>query len=139
MLDVTPLRQTTRAVAKADVHLYRPTSAVRWRNSPSHGRTNRRFEGQNPAVGAVIDYALAKKADKISLKVLGVDGTVVNELRATGVPGLHRVVWNLGRTPAPGANSVRLDICSRGFFVPIIEHVCCELGHQIASSTRSRG
>jgi photosystem II stability/assembly factor-like uncharacterized protein len=103
VLDVTPLRQTTRDVAKADVHLYKATSAVRWRNAPSHGRTIRRFEGQNPAVGAVIDYALAKKADKISLKVLDVDGAVVNELRASGGTGLHRVVWNLGRTPAPGA------------------------------------
>jgi photosystem II stability/assembly factor-like uncharacterized protein len=103
VLDVTPLRQTTRDIAKADVHLYKPTPAVRWRNAPNHGRTNRRFEGQNPAVGAVIDYALAKKADKISLKVLDVDGAVVNELRPSGGAGLHRVVWNLGRTPAPGA------------------------------------
>ncbi len=102
VLDVTPLRQTTRAVAKADVHLYKPTPAVRWRNAPSHGGTNRRFEGQNPATGATIDYALARKADKVSLKVLDVNGAVVSELRATGVPGLHRITWNLARTPAPG-------------------------------------
>jgi hypothetical protein len=103
VLDVTPLRQTTREVAKADVHLYKPNSAVRWRNAPSHGGTNRRFEGQNPAIGAAIDYALAKKAEKVSLKVLDVDGAVVSELRATGAPGLHRVTWNLSRSPAPGA------------------------------------
>src|SRR5205807_3810083 len=57
VLDITPLRQTTREVAKADVHLYKPTASVRWRNAPSHGGTNRRFEGQNPPDGAVIDYA----------------------------------------------------------------------------------
>jgi photosystem II stability/assembly factor-like uncharacterized protein len=102
VLDVTPLRQTTREVAKADVFLYKPTSAVRWRGAPSHGGTNRRFEGQNPSSASLIDYALAKKADKIGLKVVGIDGAVVSELRASGAPGLHRVAWDLTRGPGPG-------------------------------------
>src|SRR5262249_60135454 len=34
VLDVSPLRQTTRDVAKADVHLFKPTWAVRWRGHP---------------------------------------------------------------------------------------------------------
>jgi photosystem II stability/assembly factor-like uncharacterized protein len=96
-LDLTPLRQTTREVAKANVHLYKPVSAVRWRNVPSHGGTTRRFEGQNPPAGAMIDYALAKKAGKVSLKILDISGTLVSELRASAAPGLHRVPWNLSR------------------------------------------
>src|SRR5262249_282306 len=82
---------------------YKPTSAVRWRSAPSHGGTTRRFEGQNPPGGSVIDYVLARRADKLSLKILGVDGAVVRELRAPNGPGLHRVAWALPRGPAPGA------------------------------------
>ncbi len=103
VLDVSPLRQTTREVAKAGVHLYKPTSAVRWRSAASHGGTNRRFEGQNPSTGAVIDYALGKKAAKLSLKILDVNGATVSQLPAVGEPGLHRVVWNLTRGSAQGA------------------------------------
>jgi photosystem II stability/assembly factor-like uncharacterized protein len=97
VLDVTPLRQTTRDVAKADAHLYKPTSAVRWRLEPSRGRTNRRFAGQNPPAGTLIDYTLARKAEKVSLKVLDVDGTVLRDLAAAASPGLHRVAWDLSR------------------------------------------
>ena len=103
VLDVSPLRQTTREVAKAGVHLYKPTSAIRWRSAASHGGTNRRFEGQNPNAGAVIDYALGKKADKVSLKIVDVNGATLSQLPAVGEPGLHRVVWNLSRGPAAGA------------------------------------
>jgi photosystem II stability/assembly factor-like uncharacterized protein len=103
VLDVTPLRQTTREVAKADAHLYKPTSAVRWRSAASHGGTNRRFEGQNPSAGATIDYALSKKPARLSLKVVDVNGATVSELRAATDTGLHRVIWDLTRAPARGA------------------------------------
>jgi photosystem II stability/assembly factor-like uncharacterized protein len=96
-LDVTPLRQTTRSVAQEKVHLFRPVTAINWRSAPGHGGTNRRFEGQNPVAGVLIDYALAQKAGKISLKVLDVSGSVVSELRAVPEMGLHRVAWNLSR------------------------------------------
>ena len=96
-LDVTPLRQTTRAIAQAKVHLYKPVVAISWRSAPSHGGTSRRFEGQNPPAGVMIDYALAQKAEKLSLKIVDVTGSLVSELRATPEPGLHRVAWNLSR------------------------------------------
>jgi photosystem II stability/assembly factor-like uncharacterized protein len=96
-LDLTPLRQTTREVAKAKVHLYKPVSAISWRSEPSHGGTNRRFEGQNPPAGVMIDYTLAQKASKLSLKILDVNGALVSELRTVADPGLHRVAWNLSR------------------------------------------
>ena len=96
-LDLTPLRQTTRAVANEKVHLFKPVSAISWRSAPSHGGTNRRFEGQNPPAGVMIDYALAEKAGKLSLKILDVNGALVSELRAPAEPGLHRVAWNLSR------------------------------------------
>jgi hypothetical protein len=44
-----------------------------------------------------------------------------------------------GATSAPPGcrtNTVRLGICSGGFFVPSIEHVCCSPRHQLAPLTR---
>jgi hypothetical protein len=76
-------------VAKADAHLYKPATAVSWRSSPSHGGTNRRFEGRNPQAGVLLDHALAKNAAKVSQRVLDVTGNPVTELRATGDVGRH--------------------------------------------------
>jgi photosystem II stability/assembly factor-like uncharacterized protein len=101
VLDVTPLRQATRDVLRAEAFLFEPGSAIRWRTEPRRGQTNRRYVGQNPARGATLDYALARKAEKIGLKVLDVDGATVRELRASSEPGLHRVVWDLGRAVGP--------------------------------------
>src|SRR5262249_5596308 len=93
--DVSALRQITPEARKADAFLYKPTSAIRWRTEPAHGRTGRRFVGENPPPGAMVYYSLAKKAEKIALKVVDVEGKTVRELEASGSPGLHKVNWNL--------------------------------------------
>jgi photosystem II stability/assembly factor-like uncharacterized protein len=95
ILDVTPLRQATKEAVTADAHLFKPQTAVRWQQDPRRGGTNRRFVGQNPPTGAQLYYALAKPAEKVSLKVLDVEGKTVTQLRASGEPGLHTVTWNL--------------------------------------------
>src|SRR5262249_45129015 len=76
-------------------HLFKPTVAVRWQTEPRHGGTTRRFVGQNPPPGAQLYYSLAKKADKVGLKVVDIEGKTVRELRASAEPGLHRVTWAL--------------------------------------------
>ncbi len=77
---MTALRQITPAVLKESAHLYKPGTAVRWKQEPGRGSTNRRFAGENPPFGASLYYSLAKKADKIGLRVLDIDGSVVREL-----------------------------------------------------------
>src|SRR5205823_9112449 len=71
--DVTALRQVTADVLKANAHLYRPGAAVKWRTEPArgsiYGTGSRKFTGQNPPVGAQLYYSLAKKANKVTLKV----------------------------------------------------------------------
>jgi photosystem II stability/assembly factor-like uncharacterized protein len=99
VLDVTPLRQTTKAILKDPAHLYRPIAAVRWASEPRRGQTMRRFVGQNPSAAMTFDYVLTKPAEKIALKVVDVEGATVRELRAEREPGLHRIAWDLGRTP----------------------------------------
>jgi FlgD Ig-like domain len=97
ILDVAALRQITSAALKDKVHLYKPHTAVRWPREAGRGGTNRRFAGENPPFGASIYYSLAKKADKINLRVLDIDGTVVRELTAPSAPGLHKVAWDTRR------------------------------------------
>ena len=99
ILDISALRQLTPDAIKADAALYRPTSAIRWKAEPARGRTNRRFAGENPTAGGKVYYSLAKKAEKVSLKVLDVDGkTVLRDLTASTEPGLHAATWPLNRT-----------------------------------------
>jgi photosystem II stability/assembly factor-like uncharacterized protein len=113
ILDVTPLRQMTAEVLKAQAHLFKPTAAVRWHMEPSHGRTNRRFVGQNPPFGAEIYYLLQKKADKIGLKVLDFEGKTVRDIEVKGDPGLHRVVWDLARGQQSGARGQESGVRGR--------------------------
>jgi photosystem II stability/assembly factor-like uncharacterized protein len=107
ILDITPLRQMTADVLKAQVHLFKPIAAVRWQMEPPHGRTNRRYVGENPPLGAEVYYLLQKKADKISLKVVDFEGKTVRDLLASGDAGLHRIVWDLARTPNRPAGAGR--------------------------------
>jgi photosystem II stability/assembly factor-like uncharacterized protein len=112
VVDISGLRQINPEVLKADATLMRPTLAIRWRSEPRRGGTNRRFVGENPPNGAQIYYALGKKAEKASLKIVDVDGKTVRELTASTEPGFHRVLWNLSRAPqaqrpegGPGASA----------------------------------
>jgi hypothetical protein len=100
ILDVTPLRQLTPEVLKAPAHLFKPNVAIRWLAEPRRGGTTRRFVGENPPTGAQLYYMLANKADKVTLKVLDVEGKLVRELRASDQPGLHRIAWDLTRPAA---------------------------------------
>jgi photosystem II stability/assembly factor-like uncharacterized protein len=97
VLDVSALRQMTPEALAAAAYLYKPTTAVRWQREPRRAGNNHRFVGQNPADGATLYYSLTKKADKVSLKVVDIDGKTVRELTAAATPGLHRVNWNLTR------------------------------------------
>jgi photosystem II stability/assembly factor-like uncharacterized protein len=106
IMDVSPLRQMKPETLEATAYLYKPTSAVSWARQPRHAGTNRRFVGRNPDPGTAIYFSLTKKPEKISLKIVDIDGKTVRDLTqvvATSTePGLHRVAWDLSRTPAAG-------------------------------------
>jgi photosystem II stability/assembly factor-like uncharacterized protein len=109
VLDIKPLRQMSTEVLKAKVHLFEPNPGVRWRTEPQraspYGNGSRRFIGDNPPPGTQIYYSLAKKADKVNLKVVDYAGKTVRELEAKTDPGLHRVAWNLTRPVAGPAGA----------------------------------
>jgi photosystem II stability/assembly factor-like uncharacterized protein len=112
--DLAPLRQWNDAVAKADVHLFSPSPARRFRGGSGRGS----FQGQNPPSGAILYYQLAKPQQAVSLEVLDASGKVVRTYKSEEevIPdkplperperdekpevmpkeaGLHRFVWDL--------------------------------------------
>lgn len=106
ILDVTALRQLTpTVVASSEPRLLNPSTAVRWQTVP--GGTGpffgsmRKFTGTNPPRGALIDYVLPRKAQRVTLNVKDVAGRNIAELKASNEPGLHRVSWNLQTISLP--------------------------------------
>jgi S1-C subfamily serine protease len=95
VLDVSALRQLKPDQLAATPVLYQPSTTMRWRSQPAHGRTNRRFNGQNPTLGAQIYYSLPKAAEKVSIKILDIAGNTLRELPGRKDPGLNRVTWDL--------------------------------------------
>jgi hypothetical protein len=81
------------------VHLYEPNTVVRWRIAPSVGTGGgaQRFRGENPARAGQVFYSLAKKPERISLKIVDVAGQTVRDLQASNDVGLHHVSWDLTR------------------------------------------
>ena len=92
--DVSALHQLAPAHLTETPNLYKPTTAIRWRREATRGTTNRRFIGENPAAGAAIYYALPKKAESVSLKILDVSGQTLREIRGSNEAGLQRVSWD---------------------------------------------
>jgi photosystem II stability/assembly factor-like uncharacterized protein len=106
VLDVTALRQLAGPAVHDRAYLYQPAPAVRWRIEPSrgsiYGTGSRRFVGDNPPRGAELFYSLTKKADKVTIRVIDINGKTLKELPGKVEPGLHKVVWDLtGVAPRP--------------------------------------
>jgi hypothetical protein len=94
ILDVTALRQMASESVKEKPTLYKPNTLVRWQDMPGRGRSGRRFVGQNPPTTAQVYYSLPKKAEKVTLRFVDIDGKQVGEMNAPGDGGLHRIAWD---------------------------------------------
>lgn len=105
ILDVTPIRQMTRKTFTADAHLFKPNNRIYWRPEPSRGDSGaRRFVGENPNDQAEIFYLLREPAQRVSLEIQDLSGELIRTLEPKREAGLHRVTWDLRRTP-PEASS----------------------------------
>ncbi len=97
--DITPLHQFSAQQMEAAAHLYKPTTAIRWRREPSRGGTNRSYAGENPPSGAILYYSLSKKAKEAVVRIANAEGATIREIRGPIEPGLHRVAWDLISSP----------------------------------------
>ena len=100
--DLTPLNQLSPGHLSETAALYRSAPTIRWKREPARGGTNRRFSGSNPAAGATIYYALPKKAEQVSLKIMDASGQTIRELQGAKEAGLQRVSWDLQIQPPRG-------------------------------------
>jgi photosystem II stability/assembly factor-like uncharacterized protein len=128
--DITPLRQISQSVEKADAYLFKPASAYRVRRDTYTDTPLPPDEpmGQNPPDGAIIDYWLAQSASgPVTIEILDAKGKLVRRyssedkaeptmeaLEKQAIPlywirmpkvlsaeaGMHRWVWDL-HYPAP--------------------------------------
>jgi hypothetical protein len=126
--DVTPLRQVDAAVAREEVWLFTPATAVRVRPAGFTGTPMPRDEprAENPPLGATLDYVLSRvPAGAVTLSILDEKGDLVRRYSSAdklpalsreerrlapewlsppvvlpATPGMHRTVWPL-RYPAP--------------------------------------
>jgi photosystem II stability/assembly factor-like uncharacterized protein len=123
--DVSPLRQFTDEVTKADAHLYTPSTAFRMQNEEDAPKPV--LSGQNPPPGAVVYYYLKNEPKgETTLEILEPAGNVVRKFSSAKVAsldepldpedkkpekeikpevGLNRFVWDLrceGASRVPG-------------------------------------
>jgi photosystem II stability/assembly factor-like uncharacterized protein len=125
--DLTPLRQITSAITTAHAYLFQPATAIRVRRD-QNGDTPFPPEmpaGENPPMGAVIDYCLnSAPTGDITLAIYDGTGSLVRQFSSAPIPastepppnvpdywlerltplekspGMHRFVWDL-RYPSP--------------------------------------
>ncbi len=93
------LQELTPAVSAKASYLFtiQPARQIRTANLRPHAG-DMIFRGQNPADGALIDYWLGADSSTVALTVSDAAGAPVQTLRATGMRGVNRVVWNLRHT-----------------------------------------
>ncbi len=129
--DITPLRQVTPEVTRADVHLFRPQQAwrFRWNKNTDTPLPQEEPAGENPPDGAIVHYLLGPGASgPVTLEILDASSAVVRRFSSTDPPeplvegrntpdywlrphqplqstlGLHRFVWDLHHERPPVAN-----------------------------------
>ncbi len=84
--DITPLREISEQVAKAEAHLFKPARAWRVRRNTNTDTPLPPEEpvGQNPPDGAVLDYYLGQTASgPVTLEILDSAGKLVRRFAST--------------------------------------------------------
>ena len=79
--DVSPLRQYSDEIAKHDVHLYTPATAMRFQNPSDDGDSARHvLVGENPPAGSLIYYFLKEKPKgETTIEILDSTGIVIRK------------------------------------------------------------
>ena len=100
--DLTPLQQWTGAAVDADVHLFPPRPAWRFRDSTTPvSMSDDPTVGQNPPYGASINYVLkSAPVGPVTVTIADQSGEVVRRLTGTKAAGVNRVAWDLRGEPS---------------------------------------
>ncbi len=103
--DVTPLRELTADVARADRVLYTPRPTYRLEGGGFGGGGAAAGVGENPPAGVMVHFFLREPpAGEVKLEVLAADGKLVKAFSTSArergerlevTAGMNRFVWNL--------------------------------------------
>ena len=98
--DITPLEQLTPDVPNADVHLFHPRQAYRFRKIHEYrGSSQDHSWGHNPPYGASINYYLKDISKRAKITILDDSGRVVRSFSVPVKKGINRVWWDLRYPP----------------------------------------
>jgi hypothetical protein len=106
--DLTPLQQYAQA-RNADAFIFAVRNATTMNPAGDRSRDfegDMQFLGENPALGAAINYHLKTAAKQVSLTVKDAAGNVVREfsgdkVKDKNVAGVNNVLWDLRVEPLP--------------------------------------
>ncbi len=96
--DVRALEQLTPAIRAEAAHLFAPLPATAAPQLPGFADWNGNavFRGENPPRGAHIDYWVRQYTGQpVKIAITSAAGTPIANLTAPGVPGVHRLTWDL--------------------------------------------
>lgn len=93
---INALQELTDEIMAKDVHVFTMEAAeqIRLRNEGAH-TGDIYFRGDNPQVGALVDYWLSEAHDKASIAVFDHSGAQVATFDGPASSGLNRAVWDL--------------------------------------------
>ncbi len=100
--DITPLQQWDADAIAADVHLFEPRTAYRFRpvTSPMHVVKDQCI-GQEPPFGASLHYTLkSEPEDDVEILVTDQENQTVRKLEGTKEIGINKIMWDLRHEPS---------------------------------------
>jgi len=117
--NITPIREFSDEVKRADAHLFTMRHAYRFQRKDGIKTEDSFVDGQNPPYGIDINYYLGTKSrDSVEVLVLNSEGKTVQTIKGNNKPGIHRLWWDLRwqdyvlpklRTMPRGKEWVKLD------------------------------
>jgi len=106
IVDIYPFKEFSTEVFEEDAHLFDIQRTVKWTMIERRGESYGEFAvSTNPPTEATIYYHIKTEAKSVKLKIEDLEGTLLQEVRGKGDPGLHKAVWNLrGSAAQSGGN-----------------------------------
>ncbi|MEE8586606.1 MAG: hypothetical protein V3T83_17325, partial [Acidobacteriota bacterium] len=101
---IAALQELNADVLAAEAHLFSVAPAEMIRRDRQMGHMGDMvFKGQNPALGALVDYLLREEQaeDAVQLVIADASGETVTELEPSRKQGINRVVWKLRDSDLP--------------------------------------
>ena len=123
---INALQELSQEVMDKPAHLFTTEPAVQWRREGRGVHAGDvHFAGENPPVGAILDYWLAQDSDSgsVALTVEDASGAEVASIEGGVAQGMNRVVWDLrhraaevatGSAPSESAMLLRTGRRRRG-------------------------